>query len=834
MGHFDALLFFLLSVATAAAYFFIFRFFAFRFSNQKAGRWMKLGAGVVLPSVAAIAFAFFGRVVARLFVGAADSNVVANGMMIGLLLVFLAALLHAAKLLFPGARAWRMVGAFFLVVCLNVLFWLILFLPWYVFEYPLISVEEVYEAGEGRLRPGDLVYAEPRNGYAKGDKVLVAVWSDSRSCVYDVRTIVALPGEELSSETANDIQKGVWHRQAENVPISDKPIVILSDTPLEGHYLTATSNGEGADATSVVADRSVVGVVKFLPSRSFREKLDYVGYILSRPSLFARPKQVACKTDSSAMGRARILTTFNAFSESRRNELSLRNKASWADLLPRTETGQWKEYSNDVLGISFRYPAEWGKVMTGPAFVTDIARLARSRDVPVTIWFADGPDPSPQIRIIGNDPAVKDHQEGDPTAEYFRHSSDVCELPSLDSLRYVERRCYPGVREALIESLSIRDDRAVGYYSVNLTGYRRIGNDIADHVVVSQQLSDPSRPVPDHLLENMEGFSERFGEYQYAAQRDRFVSFVNSIRSIPVVYPRFEAAPSEWKDDASVRLIVDYYRALNDGDLEKAYAFKHAGADYNVFRTQYENVYKTVPRDFSKRSDGAYEFFVDYQDHNESPVAYHVLMRVEDGKIRTLSSERIDEEVVYDSGLSAAVKRRGNTNFVLAYKNGREIVVGQSTKTGEEEWTADSFRGLRFSADGRFLEYSGSGWEWFYKRIYDLKTEKEVVSLSSPNRSDFTKDGKFYYACALSHFGGELYVDIYSVPDFKRRYAFFEVHKPEEKRFYEDLNCRYDARRSVLELTLSSSLTDQDPSERELMTEVWEYDFSQGKERRIR
>lgn len=792
----------------------------------------KILAVVVFPYIALVAYVSLARFVLWLIGKIGLSSFIGIGAVIaaiGVLVVFVFSIFLVVSFIFR--RSIRSSLLFTVIaISLNVLVWLSCLLVIDALKSPLIQVGSVYDDQVGRLYAREYVYAEKKESYAKGDKVLVAVYGDKENpCVFDVREISALPYETVQLRSGKDIEEGLWHRDDQARSAPDGSIVLSSADLGEKQYFAALPDDTNIGTSAIVDDVSIAGLVRFFPSRSWRERLSYVVYTITHPRLLwsEKPESVC----SSASGTAKAIHTENAFKESRYNELIALNKKTRKEFFSSINTKDWKDYSNNALGVAFSYPIEWGDVITSPEYITDIKRLSEDSDSAVSIHFSL--NEKIRLNILSNTKPSSDPQGH----SYFRESSDVCEYVSYEVAgRYktpVEKVCYSNFREMLLESQDRNDGAFKQSYRVNLFGYRKLMNGSADHMIVEESLFDASMPETDHFFEGLSEFSEKYGQRKYAFERDVFGLFVNSVRSIETGSEKPKVVmPDGWKDDESLRAIAGYYKALNDADLEKAYELRGNDESYEVFRKRYENVYKALPRDFLRLEDGSYEFSVDYQDHNEAPVVYHVVMKTGNGKVFTVSSEKISEEVSVGRKLRVAIKQRGNTNYVLLYKNGREIVADQSKKSGEEEWTAIQYKNLRFDGN-RFLTYDMWGWEWFGKGVYDIQEEKIVLSLSSPNTAEFSSDKKFYYACALSHFGGEQYVDVYSVPTFKKIYSFFEKNPQNKEVFYDDLTCEYDTKRNVLNFS-TSRMIDMRTPEQGSINESWEYNFSDRNDRRVK
>ncbi len=176
--------------------------------------------------------------------------------------------------------------------------------------------------------------------------------------------------------------------------------------------------------------------------------------------------------------------------------------------------------------------------------------------------------------------------------------------------------------------------------------------------------------------------------------------------------------------------------------------------------------------------------------------------------------EQLANEATFDDRTASAVEEDGRTAVLLA-QDGKEIVVEESRHDPENPVGGFLFRNLAFSPRGRFLVYEAWGWEWSGGRVYDTQAQKNVLEFAPPSYYGFTPDEQFFYACGISHLGGEFIAAVYASPDFSVRFDALAQRAPST--LIEDFRCSYDAKKQVVRFVfdpveqLMSDETVQDP-----------------------
>jgi hypothetical protein len=185
------------------------------------------------------------------------------------------------------------------------------------------------------------------------------------------------------------------------------------------------------------------------------------------------------------------------------------------------------------------------------------------------------------------------------------------------------------------------------------------------------------------------------------------------------------------------------------------------------------------------------------------------------------------------------VKTIGDLDLMVFNDAGTEIIIDGSERSGTAEPGSSRYTDVTLEA-GRYIKFKVYGWEWMAVRLYDTQTKKRSVELPESFQNGFTKDGKYFYACALSHFGGERYVDIYAVPEFEKHLGFFEENKEYSNgnTFIHDLSCVYEKNKNTLKVSIDYFDTNEVGNNAYLdkyrKKSVWEYSFRDKSLKKIR
>jgi len=499
----------------------------------------------------------------------------------------------------------------------------------------------------------------------------------------------------------------------------------------------------------------------------------------------------------------------------------------------------WKLYKHDILGIEFYYPEKWGEPITEPVqHITNLTNVLKDfggYDNYVVIKFHTAD--TPEIRIfnenfkIGPGVQVYDYYYGMAgNIADLKKSGNICDYTvdfrflTHQSIKETASECNDGVKEILTQNKEVFDFGNFGtLYTYGLTefAYKKLQNGFFDNVFIrfgianSGQIEESSM-TKDGLLD-----LKKINKSDYEQVKNEFTLFAASLSSYKPIIPEKGVFKNISGEDHNLTTIRKYYFELANGNLEAAYDYyKEKSISFDEFKGWYQNTYYANPTQFKKIGKNQYEFFVDFQDHNQDPQRYRVRMEAADGKIRTISSEEIIGEKAVFKNKSAFAKFWKGKNSVILSENGKERVIDEAEAPTEDNLMGISFSEPTFSPNGNYISYFVTGWEWYATRIYDLKKNKMVLQLSMDNNNGFTPDEKYLYACANSGFSGEQYGNVYKLPELEVQYNFFDDIKDEN---FMNLECSYDEAKKAVIFTLSDYYDSQNGQDDPNQTKIIEY-----------
>lgn len=526
--------------------------------------------------------------------------------------------------------------------------------------------------------------------------------------------------------------------------------------------------------------------------------------------------------------------------------------AARSDMTPNTKQpsqlgceAAWKKYTNDVLGIAFCYPESWGAPRTQP-----IENLTTLRDAvkqysdggenaykhSIFIEFTANPAETfgkVRLRFFNEQYAgefyknVNAHRGGyADNIEVLKKSGNICDFktefnqPSVypNTLKEIWTECYGNVKTTIIEDTEHFDflpsDSQVLYsYDLNSYGYRRLKNFFFDNLLVQSshehivQLKKPLRNFEEFFSaekahhNSIRSTQEYITKDQYLKEKVEFAKFLDSIIAFqPVTAPtlEFQSVPGE---EISLTKIRKYYWLLSNGKIDEAYAMHQGSAGtIDEFRSRYGKIKSAVPRGFISKENGRFEFYVDYQDHNEDPTLFHVIMNVSDVRMVTELSEEITTEMVKFGDYTAYGKHKGSKMYMVLLEKGQERIVDEGEDGVEREIAVTNFWEPRFSANGQYLIFGKSGWEWMSSSVYDIEKEEITVTAEGPEVFEFTTDKKFFYTCGSAGMGQTNAGKIYAVPGFR---LLFDVMGDEMNQQYASVSCKQDSVKGTITFTLT-------------------------------
>ncbi len=447
----------------------------------------------------------------------------------------------------------------------------------------------------------------------------------------------------------------------------------------------------------------------------------------------------------------------------------------------------WMQYKNDVLGISFAYPTEWGN----PEFqsgddITHLSEYSQETDFyPLTISFSNPEQKettTPQIILR------QKYFEGENVCDHKR--SDFGNFGVV--LDEVYASCTDKVKTFFIRTQQVHDGQTEYEYTLEDISLLKLQNGFYNDAYISY-FYDSSR-IKESNLDFQDFMSSGNGLYQ--RNHAKFVTFVNSLKAYqPVLFTQqaFKVIPNE---DANITIIRRYYYEIAHGNLPAAYdMYLNKPVAFTEYTEWYKNTFRTEITDIEKLENNQYQFKAEIQDKNQQPVFYRVKLEIKNGKIIPVSSEEIKFPTI-KGNLTAFVSIANATESLILSENNKESII---SKTSISSNPVQNIRvsSLEFSPSGNYLLVQNSGWEWGGTSVYDIKNKKWVLDWQelSLAYTGFTPDEKYFYACASSGFDGTYYGVVYQTPNFGKKYSL-----PAQEG---DIKCSYNAEKKTIQFTQS-------------------------------
>jgi len=466
---------------------------------------------------------------------------------------------------------------------------------------------------------------------------------------------------------------------------------------------------------------------------------------------------------------------------SRNNIIKLPSKVITNNVCP----DGWQTYRQDILGIEFCYPPEWGQPKTDP--VQNLTKLdgvvdelskdeSNAYNNSVFIGFSNESVTWPSLRFFNDKykgeyyPNISATQYG-PTDNIskLKSSGNICDYridfhtSYINTLKEIHKDCSNGIKTSLVENYENFDFIKKELYSYHLDAYayKKFQNGYFDHLLIKypfEYLSQNKQKLTslDQFFNAPKDTNAQdepmITEAQYRAQKIQFTQFVKSIKIFlpsPVIQKEFKPVTGENQDLTTIR---QYYYYLANSQLQPAFDMHSEQLDFTKFQNQYKDVIKAEPRDFVDKGNGQYEFYVDYQENNNEPTVYHVVMEVSGGKIKTIVSEEITTSIISSGKYKAYAKIAGDKSYMVVLDGDKEIIADQGVANYNDDISnmldVKKFGRPEFSEDSRYLYYEMYGWEWAISYVFDIENSKQVVQVEGSQNHGFTQNQKYFYACS--------------------------------------------------------------------------------------
>ncbi|MFC1645546.1 hypothetical protein ACFL08_06030, partial [Patescibacteria group bacterium] len=706
----------------------------------------------------------------------------------------------------------KIVGAILIFVAVAVLTNLTLD---YLFR-SVVLVSNPHEINNTQLKEGDWVQVEKKDFYEKGDVVVACAPIENGICELAIRRVVGVPKENvyLRRSATYDLSKRDIVDESEGGQERDREEYELGD---DSYFLEPIKRVESKNETHrVVKSSLILGEYRQHLSWSPKVVMTFLWDSLDFRNKGFNKKISSYEWDDLGDIIKKEVVVMKKCGLDRYGKIEKKLETSNRSVFGiEKDLGEWKEYENKVLGVRFLYPAEWGN--TSVSYLTD---LKKAKDA----YYKEKSKKLESVRISFSRKhtlearAFSSEYQGD-NYEYGNGSSaivgddnnfeelskdhDVCKYSHNFNLiegkgvyvTDIDSVCNSQVKVVLKESVSPAYKSCNFKYLLRSLAFKKLDNGEFDNLFIEQRFIDGySEKYIKEPLSGIDDYVKKFlDKSEYEKDLKLFNTFVGTIETFEPKDERIMEVQKEDGDNEDTLLIKKYYLLIQNHDFETAYAIKNTSMSLDEFKAMYEKVYIAKPFDFEGIGDGKYDFRVEYREDNTKPVEYHIVTKVENGKLAARSTEIINSELVVNENLRIASVTRNDYTYVIIYNNNNEIVIEKSEYFSDKKYKGTSFGSFSF-IDKRFFRYSLGGWEWGAVKMYDLKKGEEVLRLLTPSAYGFTEDKSRFYACTLNHFGGEMYIDIYSVPDFKKKMDFFEVNPDLDwgnKLFVRNIECEY-------------------------------------------
>ena len=495
----------------------------------------------------------------------------------------------------------------------------------------------------------------------------------------------------------------------------------------------------------------------------------------------------------------------------------------------------WKNYHNELLGVDFCYNPSWGTPQTEP--IENLTNLEEAADQSsskedngysnrIVISF----DKNRNVSLnFFNDKYKGEYYPNAGAVQYgyidnfskLKSTSNICDYKIdfntsfFGKLKTVWDNCQNKVKIALVQDKKDYNNKILYEYTLTGKAFYKTQNSFFDNLVatinfgVVNQRSTPIASLRDifsgNLLERNNGDS-KIGQPQYNQEKQDFEIFANSIKAYKPaakVTPEFKVKSGE---DSDITIIRHYYYYLANGQFQNAYGmYLKPQLDLAKYTDQYKNIFKAEPRDFTKKSDHQYEFYVDYQENNTEPTVYHVVMNINTDKVETIMSEEITSPMVKSDLYTAYAKRVDNKNYMVLLKEGKENIIDEGEVFNKDYSNSGRyFSRPEFSSSNKYLFYETSGWEWTEGNVYDVLNNKKLFHTGEfVGDHGFTKNEKYFFNCSSPGFSGGQGM-VWSLNDGK---TAFDIFDDKINNGYMDIQCQNNKGDDFISFILSQFST---------------------------
>lgn len=481
----------------------------------------------------------------------------------------------------------------------------------------------------------------------------------------------------------------------------------------------------------------------------------------------------------------------------------------------------WRTYQNDVLGIAFQYPPEWGEPELSPNnYVTDLGSVldkyekqGANNAYSTSMELRFPKEYTPRIAFMNNTHQGEHYKNAQTynlgyidNFSMLKDTGNICDYkinfdhrPIWDgTLEEIYSECARGVKMYLVKDTEYFDD--VKYsYSLHYAGFIKLKNGFFNDVIISQrdgwivQVPNSSLTFNEFVNWKSEAIPKAI---PYQNKRNIFEKFSSTIIAFEPPTPKpliLENIPNEAPAHTRIR---GYYFHIANQNPESARQFRGPNeTNAEDITIEYGNIYTLAVTDINQLSTNQYEVFLDVQNQNAKPRQVRELITIsKNSQLQIDLSETIRESILYQGDKTAYIANRGEQNYLILKDGESEFVIDEAPDVYKFNNSSINnisevryFKNLRASPNGRYLVYDAGGWEWSNTFVYDAQTRERKTEFGFGQYTAFSGNENFFMACGNGY--GPSVGKLYHLPEFEIRYDVLAQNFAEG---YESIRCELD------------------------------------------
>lgn len=512
----------------------------------------------------------------------------------------------------------------------------------------------------------------------------------------------------------------------------------------------------------------------------------------------------------------------------------------------QAESG-WVKYQNDVLGIKFIYPENWGEISTSPSNnITHLSSINKdyldsensdyrymvklnfSKQIKISFDFINdlflknykfgGYNSATNWNTLRGQGASVNYRFDADKFKSLLNTGDICQyhadyktISEGKDLIYSEKynECKNNVKTTLI----FQDSPANYIYSIKQFFYKKLNNNYFNNLLIENYITNYYESVNSNL--NFEQILQKDENQETDKQLILdFEKMVNSIEVFSPPVPTQTVFQENQNEDTNITTIRKYYYLLATQKLSDAYdMYSNKNISFDDFNNQYNQVFYTNIYNINLISPNEYQFNVDIREMNKTTSKYFIIMKVNNNKIDILSSEEILSEKIEFGEYSAYIRFKLNKYEVVLIKNNIEKVIDviDINNSNDDAKSSSSFINLKFSPKGTYLiyylDYDVVGGT--IPKIYDIINNKKIetnldnVDLILTNDEKYIISYNSYFNCCFT---------IYSFPSFEiKKDNFQDIIDNIDIEFSKKVSYSYSPEKSELDIVISGKNKEQKP-----------------------